>query len=144
MSYFTAIVKYDKMQENGAVKRVSEQYLCDALTCSETEAIVTENLKPCISGDFFTTSVKTNQIAEVMGDKECGHFWLAKVSFITLDEKTAAEKRTISQILIGAPDFDAALANSRDDMKGTMADFELVSLSETPIMDYFPAKLSTD
>lgn len=51
MSNFIAVVKYDKIQENGAVKRVSEQYLCDALTCTEAEAIVTENLKPYISGD---------------------------------------------------------------------------------------------
>lgn len=141
MSYFIAVVKYDKMQENGAVKRVSEQYLCDALTCTEAEAIVTENLKPYISGDFFTTSVKTSKIAEVMGDKECGRFWLCKVAFITIDENTAAEKRTISQILVGAPDFTNAVENFNEGMKGTMADFEIVSLAETPIKEFYPAKL---
>lgn len=141
MSYFIAVVKYDKMQENGAVKRVSEQYLCDALTCTEAEAIVTENLKPYISGDFFTTSVKASKIAEIMGDKECGRFWLVKVAFITIDEKTAAEKRTISQILVGAPDFTNAVENFNDGMKGTMADFEIVSLAETPIKEFYPAKL---
>lgn len=140
MSNFIAVVKYDKIQENGAVKRVSEQYLCDALTCTEAEAIVTKNLKPYISGDFFTTSVKTSKIAEVMGDKECGRFWLAKVSFITLDEKTASEKRTISQILVGAPDFTNAVENFSEGMRGTMADFEIVSLAETPIKEFYPAK----
>lgn len=141
MSNFIAVVKYDKIHENGAVKRVSEQYLCDALTCTEAEAIVTENLKPYISGDFFTTSVKTSKIAEVMGDKECGRFWLCKVAFITIDEKTAAEKRTISQILVGAPDFTNAVENFIEGMRGTMADFEVVSLSETPIKEFYPAKL---
>lgn len=141
MSYFIAVVKYDKMQENGAVKRVSEQYLCDALTCTEAEAIVTENLKPYISGDFFTTSVKTSKIAEVMGDKECGRFWLCKVAFITIDERSGAEKRTISQILVGAPDFTNAVENFNEGMKGTMADFEIVSLAETPIKEFYPAKL---
>lgn len=141
MSNFIAVVKYDKMQENGAVKRVSEQYLCDALTCTEAEAVVTENLKPYISGDFFTTSVKTSKIAEIMGDKECGRFWLAKVSFITLDEKTAAEKRTISQILVGATDFTNAIENFNEGMRGTLADFEVVSLAETPIKEFYPAKL---
>lgn len=141
MSNFIAVVKYDKMQENGAVKRVSEQYLCDSLTCTEAEAIVTENLKPYISGDFFTTSVKTSKITEVMGDKECGRFWLAKVSFITLDEKTAAEKRTISQILVGATDFTNAIEEFNEGMKGTLADFEVVSLAETPIKEFYPAKL---
>lgn len=140
MSYFIAVVKYDKLQENGAVRRISEQRLCDALTCTEAETIVTENLRPCISGDFFTTSVKASKIAEIMGDKECGRFWLCKVAFITIDEKTAAEKRTISQILVGAPDFTKALEHFNDGMKGTMADFELISLAETKIIDFYPAK----
>lgn len=141
MSYFIAVVKYDKMQENGAVKRVSEQYLCGALTCTEAEAIVTENLTPYISGDFFTTSVKTSKISEVMGDKECGRFWLVKVAFITIDERSGAEKRTISQILVGAPDFTNAVEEFNDGMKGTMADFEIVTLAETPIKEFYPAKL---
>lgn len=144
MSNFIAVVKYDKMQENGAVKRVSEQYLCDALTCTEAEAIVTENLKPYISGDFFTTSVKASKIAEVMGDKECGRFWLCKVAFITIDERSGTEKRTISQILVGAPDFTNAIGNFNEGMKGTMADFELVSVAETPIKEFYPAKLNPD
>lgn len=140
MSYFIATCKYEKMQENGAVKRVSEKYLCDALSVVEADAVVTENLKPYISGDFFTSKVENSPIAEVMGDKECGRFWLAKVSFITLDEKTAAEKRTISQILVGAPDFTNAIEEFNDGMKGTMADFEIVSLAETPIKEFYQHK----
>lgn len=140
MSNFIATCKFDQMQENGAVKRVSEQYLCDALTCTEAEAIVTENLKPYISGDFFTTSVKASKIAEVFNAEDAERFYLAKVAFITIDEKTGAEKRTISQILVGAPDFTSAIEEFNAGMKGTMADFELVGLAETPIRTYYPAK----
>lgn len=141
MSYFIATCKYEKMQENGAVKRVSEKYLCDALSIVEADAVVTENLKPYISGDFFTSKVENSPIAEVMGDKECGRFWLCKVAFITIDERSGAEKRTISQVLVGAPDFTNAIENFNEGMKGTMADFEIVSLAETPIKEFYPAKL---
>ena len=72
MSYFITVVKYDKIRENGAVHRVSEQYLCNALSCTEAEAIVTENLRPYISGDFLTTSVKASKITDVIGDTDCG------------------------------------------------------------------------
>lgn len=137
MSYFIATCKYEKMQENGTVKRVSEKYLCDALSIVEADAVVTENLKPCISGDFFTSKVENSPISEVMGDKECGRFWFCKVAFITIDEKTASEKRTISQILVGAPDFTNAVEAFNDGMRGTLADFEIVSVAETPIKDYF-------
>lgn len=140
MSYFIATCKYEKMQENDAVKRVSEKYLCDALSIVEADAVVTENLKPYISGDFFTSKVENSPIAEVMGDKKCGRFWLCKVAFITIGKKTVAEKRTISQMLVGAPDFTNAIEEFNEGMKGTMSDFEIVSLSETPIKEFYQPK----
>lgn len=140
MSNFIVTCKFDKMQENGAVKRVSEKYLCDALSVVEADAVVTENLKPYISGDFFTSKVENSPIAEVF-NPEADRFWLAKVAFITIDEKTAKEKRTISQILVGASDFTNAVEEFNEGMKGTMADFEIVGLSETPIKEFYPAKL---
>ena len=140
MSYFIATCKFEKMQENGAVKRVSEKYLCDALSIVEADAVVTENLKPYISGDFFTSKVENSPIAEVMGDKECGRFWLVKVAFITIDEKTAKEKRTTSQILVGAPDFTNAVENFNEGMRGAIADFEVVSVAETPIKEFYQPK----
>ena len=93
MSYFIATCKYEKMQENGAVKRVSEKYLCDALSIVEANAVVTENLKPYISGDFFTSKVENSPIAEVMSDKEADKFYLAKVAFVTIDERSGKEKK---------------------------------------------------
>lgn len=142
MSYFIATCKYEKMQENGAVKRVSEKYLCDALSIVEADAVVTENLKPYISGDFFTSKVENSPIAEVMGDKEADKFYLAKVAFVTIDERSGKEKRSITQILVQANDFDSAVESFKGGMKGTMADFEIISVAETPYMGVYPAKLS--
>lgn len=140
MSNFIVTCKFDKMQENGSVKRVSEKYLCDALSVVEADAVVTENLKPYISGDFFTSKVENSPIAEVF-NAEADRFWLAKVAFITVDERTAKEKRTISQWLVGGTDFTNAIENFNDGMKGTLADFEIVSLAETPIREFYPVKL---
>lgn len=141
MSYIETAARYEKMMENGVVKKVTERFLVDALSCTEAEARTIEELTPCVSGSLEVTANKKVNISEVMGDKECGRFWLCKVVFITIDEKTAAEKRTISQILVGAEDFINAVENFNEGMKGTMADFEIVSLAETPIREYYPAKL---
>ena len=141
MSYFIATCKYEKMQENGAVKRVSEKYLCDALSIVEADAVVTENLKPYISGDFFTSKVENSPIAEVLGDKECGRFWLCKVAFITVDERSGKEKKTVSQWLVGGTDFNDAYEMVLREINKCMADFEVVSLAETPIKEFYPAKL---
>lgn len=141
MSYFIATCKYEKIQENGAVKRVSEKYLCDALSIVEADAVVTENLKPYISGDFFTSKVENSPIAEVMGDKEADKFYLAKVAFVTIDERTAKEKKTVSQWLIGGTNFNDAYEMVLREINKCMADIEIVSLTETPIKEFYPAKL---
>ena len=74
--------------------------------------------------------------------KEGGDRWyLVKVNFITLDEKTGVEKKTTSQILVQASDFDNAVSNFKEGMQGTMADYEIGSVAETLIMDVYPANL---
>lgn len=138
MNYFIATCKYEKMQENGAVKRVSEKYLCDALSIVEADAVVAENLKPYISGDFFTSKVENSPIAEVMGDKEADKFYLAKVAFVTIDERSGKEKKTVSQWLIGGTDFNDAYETVLREFNKSMADCELVSLAESKIVEYYP------
>lgn len=134
--------RYDKMMENGSVKKVTEPYLADALSCTEAEARVTEELQPFISGDFRISSVVTTKIAEIFWDASGDRFY--KVNFITLDEKTAAEKRTASYILVQACDFRNAYENFLDGMKGTMADFEIEAITETKLVEVYRAKLSSD
>ena len=64
-----------------------------------------------------------------------------KVNFITLDENSGVEKKSTSQILVQAFDFDNAVANFKEGMEGTMADYEIGSVTETMIMDVFTANL---
>ena len=40
--FFEVAVRYDKTMENGAVKRVTEPYIVDALSFTEAEARTTE------------------------------------------------------------------------------------------------------
>ena len=58
-------VRYERMMENGIVKRVTEPYLADALSCTEAEAKVTEKLTPLISGEFRVTAVTVTKISEI-------------------------------------------------------------------------------
>lgn len=134
-------VRFDKMLENGTVKKVTEPYLVDALSFTEAEARIIEEVTPYISGEFTVSAVKKSKIAEILWDNNGERWYQVNVAFITIDEKTAAEKRTASVIMVQAHDFDNALANFKDGMKGTMADFEIVSIAETNIMDVYKSKL---
>lgn len=140
-NWFECKVRYDKMLETGIQKMVTEPYLVDALSFTEAEARIIEEITPFISGDFSVSAVKRTNISEIIYDETGDKWYKVKTNFITIDEKTAVEKRTASYILVQASEFKDALDNFMEGMKGTMADFEIASIVETPLMDVFPLKL---
>lgn len=96
-NWFECKVRYDKLQENGSVKKVTEPYLVDALSITEAVARITDEMAPFISGDYSVSSAKSTKIAEIFWDDSADKWYLVKVAFITIDEKTAAEKKSVSQ-----------------------------------------------
>lgn len=140
-NWFECKIRYDKLQENGAAKKVNEPYLVNALSFTEAEARITEEQRPFISGEFSVSAVKRTKIAEIFWNEGGDRWFMVKVGFITIDEKTAAEKRSTSLILVQASDFRSAFENFTEGMKGTMADYEIVSISETPLMDVYKMKV---
>lgn len=139
--WFECKVRYDRMQENGAVKKVTEPYLVDALTFTDAETRIIDEITPFVtSGELAVAAVKKTKIAEIFFDKsaDADRYYMVKVNFITLDEKTGTEKKATSQIMVQAPDFDGALKRFREGMEGTMADYEIASIAETLIMDVYP------
>ena len=141
--WFECKVRYDKLMENGMQKKVNEPYMVDALSFTEAEARIIEEVTPFISGDFSVSAVKRTNISEIFWDDSADKWYHVKVNFITIDEKSAVEKKTTSHILVAATDFKGALDNFMEGMKGTMAYFEIASIAETTIMDVYKAKLSS-
>jgi hypothetical protein len=140
-TWFECKVKYDKLAENGQQKTVTEPYLVDALSFTEAEARIIEEITPFISGDFKVTAVKRTNTAEIFWDEEGDRWYRVKVNFVTIDEKTAVEKKTANYIMVQAADFKKAFDNFMAGMKGTMSDFEVASITETAIMDVYQANL---
>lgn len=140
--WFESAVSYDKIQENGTVKKVTEKNLFDALSFTEAESRTIEELTPYISGEFTVKVCKRTKIAEVFFNENADRFYLVNVAFVNYDEKTGVEKRTVTQILVQANDFDSAVAAFKDGMKQTMADWEILSVAETPYMGVYPVKLN--
>lgn len=140
-NWFECKVRYDKTMENGAIKKVNEPYIIDAMSFTEAEARMIEEITPFISGDFTVSAVKRTKIAEIFWDDSADKWYMVKVAFITIDEKTAAEKKTTSLVLVAANNFRAAVDAFVEGMKDTMADYEIVSVTETPVMDVYKMKV---
>ena len=144
-TWFECKVKYDKLVENGQQKTVTEPYLVDALSFTEAEARIIDEVSTLVNGEMKVTAVKRTNIAEIFWDEADGDRWYkVKVNFITIDEKTAVEKKTANFIMVQANGFKAARDNFMQGMKGTMADFEIASITETAILDVFKENLGGD
>ena len=141
-NWFECKVRYDKIQENGAVKKVNEPYLVDALSFTEAEARIIEEQTPYISGEFSVSAVKRTKISEIFFNEDGDRWYLVKVAFITIDERTGVEKRSATLILVQASDFRDSLEKFVEGMKGSMADYEIVSITETPLMDVYKVKVA--
>ena len=137
-NYFECNVYYEKMLENGMQKKVTEPYLVDALSFTEAEARIIEEIRPFITGEFTVTDVKRARLSELFFNENGDRYYKVKVYFITQDEKTGAEKKISAQMLAQASDLKEAIAVLEEGMKGTLADYVIASVSETPIMDVFP------
>lgn len=139
-SYFEVGVRYDKTMQDGAIRKVTENYLLDALSFTEAEKRATEEIKDYISGEFRVVTEKITNIAEVVttDDASADKFYKVKHSLITIDEKTAKEKKQAQYIIIQASSVDDARDRYKQYIKGWLVDVVLEAVSETKYMDYFP------
>lgn len=137
-NWFECKVSYEKVLENGMQKKVTEPYLVDALSFTEAEARIIEEIRPYISGEFTITDIKRAKLSELFFNDNGDRFFKAKVMFISLDEKSGTEKKTAVQMLAQASDLKEALKVVEKGMEGTLADYSIASLAETTIMDVFP------
>lgn len=90
--------------------------------------------------EFTVSDIKRVNYSELFpSDDEADDIWFkCKLSFITLDEKSGAEKRTFTNVLVQASDLGRAKKNLDAEMKGTMAEYQVSSVTETAIMDVYP------
>ena len=135
--WFECKIKYDKTMENGLVKKAVEPYLVDALNFTEAERRIIEEMSPFMTGEFQVSDIKRARYAEFFetpGD-EADRWYKAKLIFVTLDEKSGKEKRTSQNVLIQAGTLRGALDRLEEGMKGSMMDYEVAAINETPIMD---------
>lgn len=137
--YIECKVRYQKTMEDGSEKMVNEPYLVDAMSFTEAEKRITEEMSVYISGEFRVDAVKKSNASEVIfSDVDDDDKWYkAKLQFSTIDEKTDKEKRSNTTYLVQSKSLARALRYIDDFMGKTMIDYEVIGINETKIMDVF-------
>ncbi len=141
-NWFECKIRYEKVMEDGLQKKVTENYVVDALSFSEAEERITEEMSSYISGEFDVADIKKAAYGEIFfSDDEMADKWYrAKLQFITYDEKTDKEKRSSVTYLVQAGSFNGAVKNIDEAMGGTMIDYVISSVAETTLMDVYEYK----
>lgn len=123
-------------------KNVTELYLVEAMSFTESEARITEEMKPYIGGDYRVVKEKITNISEVITslDINADKYYKVKHSIITIDEGTGKEKKALQYLLFQASSNDDARNRYNIYMKGLTFDVELEAISDTKLLDYFPYK----
>ena len=130
---------YEKIMEDGLPKKINDVYVVDALSFSEAEERIIEEMSSYISGEIEIVDVKIAPYREVFfaDDNLADQWFKAKLSFITIDERTNKEKRTSTMYLVNAGNISSAINNIGEVMSGTMIDYVTTSISATKIFDVF-------
>lgn len=144
--FFEVKIQYQKMQEDGKEKRVTEQYVVEALSFTEAESRIAEEMLPYTDGDLDVVSEKIAPFNEILlSDRTDDDKWfISKVGFITLDEKTAKEKKQTFRYLVQAATSEIALDYTKEMFSHGMSDYSIDSVQDTPIIDVFLCESKKD
>lgn len=137
---FEVSVQYDKRMSNGYIRKTTDVYIIEALSFADAELRAYELISDFIDGDSEVIAEKIINIAEVVttDDASADKFYKVKHSLITIDEKSAREKKQAQYIIIQASSVDDARDRYKQYIKEWLVDVVMEALIETKYVDYFP------
>ena len=137
--FFEVKIQYQKTQDDGKEKKVTEQYVVEALSFTEAETRIVEEMLPYTDGDLDVVSEKIAPYNEIfISDNSTDDKWfISKVAFITLDEKTAKEKKQTFRYLVQAATSEHALDYTKTMLNQCLSDYSIDSVQDTPTLDVF-------
>lgn len=137
--WFECKIRYEKTMDNEMQKKVTEIYTVDALSFTEAEQRIMEEVSSYIRGEFEVADIKKAAYKEIFfSDEDSADKWYkAKLQFIVIDEANGKEKRSNVSYLVNAGSINNAVKSLDEVMGGTMIDYAIVSVVETQLMDVF-------
>ena len=136
--WYECKVKYRKTHETGESKVTTETYLLDAVSYTEAEARITEEMKTYTSEEFMITNIKVANLSEVHPFENSDRWFKSKVSLISYDDESGKERKSNLYMLIQANDVKEAYENTEQALQETMGDYSIPAITESPILDVFP------
>jgi hypothetical protein len=143
-NWFTVKVKYTKQLENGTFKRVSEPYLLAAMTFTDAEARIYEELGSIIRGEFVVTNIARTDYHDIFYYEDSDIWFKCKISFESADADSEKAKKVAQNFLVNARSVKEAFERLQESLSSMMVDFDIPSIMISPIIDIFPYSENLD
>lgn len=143
-NWFTVKVKYTKQLESGEFKRVSEPYLLSALTFTDAEARIYEELGAIIRGEFDVVSISRTELHDIFAYDDASTWWKCKVTYESAEHDSEKTKKVAQTFLVSADTAKEAYERIQESLSTLMVDFNIPSIIYSPIVDIFPPSENLD
>lgn len=138
-TWFQCKVKYMTTSSNGLAKSISEQYLVDAMSFTEAEALLIEEIAEGHK-EFMVMSVARSQISEVVYYGDTEYWFKCKVTYLTVDADTEKEKKVVSYLLVNASDVKESWDRVEEHLKEMTVNYQVPKIEESPIVGVIESK----
>lgn len=137
-TWFECKVKYVKIDDDGRERKVSEAYLVDAVSFTDAETRIIQQMETMVRGEFMVDNIKKSNIVEIY-PHENGEWWYkARIGIVTIDEKAGKEKKINNYFLVAADDLKQALQRLEEGLAYVLVPYQTTSLAICNIIDVFP------
>ncbi|MFK8044271.1 MAG: DUF4494 domain-containing protein [Crocinitomicaceae bacterium] len=143
-SWHTVKVKYTKEFQDGTLKRVTEPYLVSAISFTDAEARIYQEVGEFVRGEFMVTSIAKTDFNDIIQYDDAETWYKCKVSYVSEDADSGKEKKVNTNYLVSAHNVKEAYDRLEESMKGLMVSYEIPLISLTQIVEIFPYVASED
>lgn len=138
-TWFECKVKYVKVDQDGRERKVSEAYLVDAVSFTDAETRIIEQMQQVVrGGEFLVDNIKKSNIIEIFPHDDGEYWFKAKIGIVTIDEKAGKEKKINNYFLVAADDFKQALQRLEDGLSYILVPFQISAMNLSTIVDVYP------
>jgi len=137
-NWMTVKVKYTRQLDNGALKRVTEPYLISAMSFTEAEARIYEELGQIIRGEFNVVSIARTEIHDIFTYDDADVWYLSKIQYESMDADSERAKKVTQNFLVTANSVKEASERVKENLSTLLVDFKIKSVVESPIVEIFP------
>jgi hypothetical protein len=137
-NWFTCKVKSVREDGEGNESKVTDLHVLDAYNYTEAEARMTFIMQQISRGPFEVQQITKSNFTEVVRFGDDGHWYRAKIAFVSFVEESGQEKSSSQTFLLNAEDIRDAFDKITDFLRHTQASYVISSITFTKILNVYP------